>query len=182
MESKVKKSKPLTKEDVWEGFDELRKIMKESQEKSDREWEIVRKKMGAWADNHGSFAEEYFFNSFERGEKTFFGEKFDYIAKKVKNHWKGLQAEYDIVIYNCTSVAIIEVKFKAHINDLQKVLQKAQTFKILFPNYKDFKIYIGLASMTFYDDLEQACKDNGIAIIKQVGDNVVVYDEHLKIF
>jgi len=142
----------------------------------------VSKTVGSWAYNHGSFAEEYFFNSFENGQKNFFGEKFDDIAKNLKNFWQGLKDEYDIVLYNHTSVAIIEVKYKAHLKDIPTVLKKAETFRILFPNYKDFKIYLGLASMSFYPELEQECIDQGIAVIKQAGDTVVINDTNLKVF
>jgi hypothetical protein len=62
------------------------------------------------------------------------------------------------------------------------VLKKAETFRILFPHYKEFKIYLGLASMSFYPELEQKCISKGIAIIKQVGDTVVINDTHLKVF
>ena len=104
------------------------------------------------------------------------------IEKNLKQKTKKLKDEYDIVLYNNTSVAIIEVKYKAHKNDVAQVLKKAETFKILCPDYKDFKIYLGLASMAFYPELEQECIDQGIAIIKQVGDTVVICDEHLKVF
>jgi hypothetical protein len=86
------------------------------------------------------------------------------------------------VLYNHTSVALIEVKFKAHLNDIPKTLKKAETFRVLFPNYNDFRIYLGLASMTFYPELEQECIREGIAIIKQVGNNVVINDRYLKVF
>jgi hypothetical protein len=62
------------------------------------------------------------------------------------------------------------------------VLKKAETFRVLFPDYKDFKIYLGLASMSFYPELEQECINEGIAVIKQVGDTVVINDKYLKIF
>jgi signal peptidase I len=102
--------------------------------------------------------------------------------KHLKNRWQGVEDEYDIVLYNHASVAIIEVKYKAHINNISDVLKKAETFRILFPQYKDFKIYLGLASMSFYPELEQECINEGIAVIKQVGDTVVINDEHLKTF
>ena len=142
----------------------------------------LHKTVGGWANSHGSFAEEYFFNSFEKGEQNFFGKKFDEIEKNVKNNWNGLRDEYDIVLYNDNAIAIIEVKYKAHINDIPAVLKKAETYRILFPNYKDFKIYLGLASMAFYPELEQKCINEGIAVIKQVGDKVVINDKHLKVF
>ena len=35
---------------------------------------------------------------------------------------------------------------------------------------------------TFHKLTEKACKDNGIAIIKQVGNTVAIYDKNMKIF
>ena len=183
---------PATPESVWAMFQETDRIIKEigrRQEETDRivkenakAMKELQKTVGGWENNHGSFAEEYFFNSFENGEKTFFGKKFDEIEKGVKNTWKGLRDEYDIVLYNDMAVAIIEVKYKAHTNDIPDVLKKAETFRILFPNYKDFKIYLGLASMSFYSELEQECINEGIAVIKQVGDSVVINDTNVKVF
>jgi hypothetical protein len=132
--------------------------------------------------NYGSFAEEYFFNSFENNKQNFFGEEFDEIRRGIKGKLLKLEDEYDIVLYNGTSVAIIEVKSKAHENDLPMVLKKAETFRKIFPVYKDFKVYLGLASMCFYPDLEQECIKQGIAVVKQVGDMVVINDTHLKEF
>jgi len=153
---------------------------------SEKKWEKRMKKLeeltGSWANNHGSFAEEYFFNSFEDGQKNFFGEKFEDVKKNLKNFWQGIEDEYDIVLYNHASVALIEVKYKANINDIPQVLKKAETFRILFPYYKDFRIYLGLASMSFYPELEQECINRGIAVIKQIGDTVVINDKNLKVF
>ena len=185
-----------TSESIWAILQETNRTLKETskrQEEYDRQREIdradfdrrmkeINKTLGGWANNHGTFAEEYFFNSFERGQQNFFGENFDEIQKNVSSVWQGLKDEYDIVLYNHSSVALIEVKYKAHINDIPAVLKKAETYRILFPNYKDFKIYLGLASMAFYPELEQKCIESGIAIIKQVGDSVVINDKHLKVF
>jgi hypothetical protein len=158
-------------ESVWAVLQETAQQIKE-----------LQKTVGGISNNQGSFAEEYFFNSFENGKRNFFGEKFDDIVKNLTHFWQGLKDEYDIVLYNHTSVAIIEVKYKAHVSDIHAVLKKAETFRILFPNYKDFKIYLGFASMSFYKELEQECIKQGIAVIKQVGDAVVINDKNLKVF
>ena len=195
---------PATFESVWAALQEEERIFKEKIAESDRErreaearfdremeksraeWEKRIKKLeeltGSWSYNHGSFAEEYFFNAFENGKQNFFGEKFDDIAKNISNVWQGVKDEFDIVLYNHTSVALIEVKYKAHTNDIPKVLKKAETFRFLFPHYKDSKIYLGLASLSFYAELEQECISQGIAVIKQAGDAVVINDTHLKVF
>ncbi|MGL4484310.1 MAG: hypothetical protein ACRCUS_05115 [Anaerovoracaceae bacterium] len=62
----------------------------------DRRIDKVNQTLGAWASNQGAFAEEYFFNAFEQGRTTFFGEKFDEIHK----NWKKYEDEYDIVLIN----------------------------------------------------------------------------------
>ena len=173
-------------------FQETRLLLQElaqSQKETDRKMQEnarqikeVNQTVGGMGNSHGAFAEEYFFNSFENGKRNFFGERFDEIAKNLKTKTKTLQGEYDIVLYNHEAVAIIEVKYKARVDDIPSILKKADTFRILFPDYKDFKVYLALASMSFYPELENACISAGIAIIKQVGETVVICDGHLKTF
>jgi hypothetical protein len=159
-----------------------RKDFKQSTIEFDRRMKNLDERMGSWANNHGLYAEEYFFNSFENGKQNFFGEKFDDIEKNVKGINKGCRDEYDILLVNGKSVGIVEIKFKAHKNDIPKILRKAETFRINFPDYQKHKIYLGLATMVFYPELEQECIEHGIAIIKQIGDTVIINDEHLKVF
>ena len=167
-----------TPESVWAMLREL--TIKQAE--TDRQIKKVNETMGAWSNNHGFFAEEYFFNSFEAGKQNFFGEKFDDIEKNVKGIKKGYKDEYDILLINGESVGIVEVKFKANDSDVPKVLRKAETFRVNFPEYQNHKVYLGLATMAFYPELEQECIKEGIAVIKQVGDTVVINDEHLKAF
>ena len=179
----------VASESVWVDLQEVKRFLAEKSaetdrrmQETDRRMQKLQEQLGGMGNSYGSFAEEYFFNSFEKGEQNFFGETFNEIDKNLKARKIGLVDEYDIVMYNGASVAIIEVKFKAHQNDILKVLNKAKTFRILCPDYKDFKIYLGLASMSFYPELEQECIDQGIAVIKQVGDAVIINDNGLKVF
>ena len=175
-------SQTPTFDSVWVALQETDRILKASSADFDRRMKQLEQLTGSLANNNGSFAEEYFFNSFENGKQNFFGEHFDVIKKNLTNFWQGLEDEYDIVLYNHSSVAIIEVKFKAHGDHIPQVLKKADTFRILFPNYKDFKIYLGLAAMSFHTNVEEECINQGIAVIKQVGDAVVINDTNLKVF
>jgi len=100
----------------------------------------------------------------------------------MKGYKKNYKDEYDIVLFNGKSVAIVETKFRAHENDLPKIVKKAETFRINYPDFANHRIYLGLASLSFYDDVEKKCIDEGIAVVKQVGNTVVIADEHLKEF
>lgn len=172
----------VTEENVWAAFKETNRFLKESSVDFDRRIKKLEELVGGISNNQGLFAEEYFFNSFENGKQNFFGEKFDDIEKNMKGYKKNYKDEYDIVLFNGKSIAIIEVKFKAHENDIPEVIKKAETFRVNYPDYQNHKVYLGLATMVFYSDLEQTCKEQGIAIIKQSGDSVVINYEHLKAF
>jgi len=178
-------SQIATPESVWAMFREIGKKQEETDrqmKETDRRMQELQKTMGSWANNHGFFAEEYFSNSFESGKQNFFGERFDRIEDKVKGIKNGFQDEYDILLINGKSIGIVEVKFKAHVNDVPQILRKAETFRVNFPEYKAHQIYLGLATMVFYPELEQECINEGIAVIKQVGDSVVINDKHLRVF
>jgi len=186
-----KNTQSATPETVWALLQELAL----SQKKMDKQMQQMRKDIEEMAHNRDlfageyffdssemSFAEEYFFKAFEGGKHDFFGERFDDIDKRLKGYWQGIHDEYDIVLFNHESVAIVEAKCRAHEGDVAQVLRKAETFRVLFPNYRDHKIYLGLASTNFPPELERRCIGEGIAVIKQVGDAVVVNDANLKVF
>ena len=163
-------------------FDEAKVKTERDREDYERRMKKFEETMGAWANNIGSFAEEYFATSFENCKQNFFGEKFDVMETNVKGIKNGYRDEYDILLINGKSVGVIEVKSKAHEKDLPKVLKMAETFRVNFPEYANHQIYLGLATLVFYSELEQICMDEGIAVIKQVGDTVVITDGHLKVF
>jgi len=171
-----------TPEGVWAILQRTSEMIDKNAQESEKRMKKIEETMGSWSNNHGCFAEEYFFNSFENGKQNFFGEQFDEIEKNVKGIKKNYKDEYDILLINGKSVGIIEIKFKAHKNDVPKILKKAQTIRINFPEFKNHQVYLGLATMAFYPELEQECIDYGIAVIKQMGDTVVINDKNLKVY
>ena len=154
-------------------------------EKIDKLGDIVKqtnKQLGGIGNSNGDAAQEFFYNSLNR-TKVLFGEKFDLvIEQESRKSIVGFEAEYDIIMFNGHYVCIVEVKYKADAKDIQKVLRKIITFRKNFPEHNDKKIFLALAGMSFSKNTEEACKDNGIAILKQVGDTIEVYDENLTTF
>ena len=164
-------------------MDEADKRAEADRKKIDKSIKAMHQELGGISNSNGDVAESYFINSFEKGMQ-FAGQKYDSIDSNVrrKNKQLNLQGEYDIVLYNCTSIAIIEIKYKAKKEDVEPLLKKAETFKALFPYYKDYALYLGLAGMHVNITAEREAIKQGIAIIKQVGDTMVVSDAHLKTF
>jgi hypothetical protein len=164
-----------------EEMHEDRKKREKETKKFEQRMEAMQKEMGGISNSNGDVAESYFYLSLA-DTMYFAGQEYDGIFPKLKQKNKKLklQGEYDIVMYNGTSVAIIEVKFRAHEDHIPTLLRKAETFRMSYPRYKGYKIYLGLASMSFHPGVEKECIAQGVAVIKQVGDTVVINDEHLK--
>jgi len=138
--------------------------------------------VGSIADNNGASTEDYFFNSLS-DNPVFGGVTYDKVRKNIYSINKRLEDEYDIVMYNGDSIAIIECKYKAHENDLNKLIdKKVDNFRALFPDFKDYAIYLGLASFSFYPELEEMANENGVAILKQKGDVLVIKADKLKAY
>jgi len=151
--------------------------------KTDRQITKLGEMIGGISRNHGNFAEEYFINSLNKNKPVFFGEKFDKMLKfQIAEDNDKVKAEFDILLVNGKSVAIVEVKFKVHDKDIEKLLKKVKHFRRQFLEYKNHQVYLCLASMVFDADVEKTCIDNGIAVIKQSGDTVIINDDHLKAF
>ena len=147
------------------------------------------KYVGGIANSNGDMAEDFFYNTLRR-DKTFLNEKFDSIRKNLT--YRGLNneyevepdAEYDILLFNGTSAALIEVKYNAKQNniDIKKLLRRAEIFKIQFPEYKNHKLYLAVAAMSFKGWIVKKLHRAGIATIRQVGRKMVVYDKEVKAF
>jgi hypothetical protein len=61
-----------TFESVWAALQETDRILTEKFAETDKQMKEIQKTLGGWANNHGHFAEEYFFNSFEKDKQNFF--------------------------------------------------------------------------------------------------------------
>ena len=189
---------PATPESVWEILMENARQMEKSRAdydrrnaeadrrnaETDRQIKELKEMIGGMANSNGMFAEEFFFNAIDTSDKKLFGEQFHECISSVKRYNKGKQkkSEQDVLLVNGNSVAIVEVKYKARKEDIQKLIDRPPVFKVLYPEYQSHRIYLGLAAMSFDTGVEDETVKNGIAIIKQVGDTVVISDENLKVF
>ncbi len=150
--------------------------------KTDATLERMGITLGGINNNFGYTTEDYFYNSMY-DNPVLGGIKFDTIRKNIHTRTKKMEDEFDIVLYNGDSIGLIECKYKAHENDLNRLMtKKVDSFRQLFPDFQDYKIYLGLASFSFYPELEELAKLNGVAILKQKGDVVEIEAENLKVY
>jgi hypothetical protein len=162
--------------------EEAKRERKASVAELDRIIKDLAKQIGGTSNTQGDFAEEYFYNSIDKKKRNFFGYEFDTIERNRQRKRNGVAGEYDLLLINGQAVGIVEIKFKARIDDIPKVLDKVSTFRATFPEYQHHKLYLGLAAMSFGKGVESKTKEAGIAIMKQVGDTMVVNDKHIKAF
>ena len=175
----------MTDNELKEKFTELAIAHTETEaqmKRTDATLERLGIYLGGITDNIGMTTEDYFYNSLYN--KPVLGNiKFDSITKNIHIKTKRLEDEFDIVMYNGDCIALIECKYKAHENDVKKLIdKKVNSFRILHPDYMDYKIYLGIASFSFYPELETFAKENGVAILKQKGEVVEIEAENLKVY
>jgi len=78
-----------------------------------------------------------------------------------------------LFLTNGKSIAVIEVKYKAHIKDIDKLDRKVANFKKLFPIYKNYDLYGGLASFNINDDAKEEAFSRGYFVLQRSGDVAV---------
>jgi hypothetical protein len=149
--------------------------------KTDAKLDKLTALCGGIASNQGSVAEEFFFNSLV--SKPFLGDiKFDRITPQLVVGRKGKQSEYDIVMVNGANVGIVEVKYKAHINDLEQVHAQIARFKRDCPEFKHYVIYGGIAALSVPKDVSKAAKAQGLFVLKRKGEQLNIQTDGMKGF
>jgi hypothetical protein len=150
-------------------------------EKTDRKFKTMQDMLDGISKNQGSVAEEFFFNSLNA--KPVIGDiKFDRVTPHLIVGRKGKQSEYDVVMVNGASVGIVEIKYKAHLNDLQQVHEQVKRFKRDCPEFKGYAIYGGIAGLSVPNDVSKAAKEQGLFVLKRKGEHLEAQTEGMRGF
>ncbi len=90
---------------------------------------------GGVGNSQGAVAEEFYYNSL-KADPVLGGVRFDFVDKNITRSHAGLEDEFDLLLVNGRAMFVVEVKYKAHGNDLRRLLDdKAASFRRLFPEY-----------------------------------------------
>ena len=158
--------------------DEQMKKTDEQMKKTDERLDRVARQLGSIAKNQGDVAEEYFVNSLK--ETLRIGDlDFDLLLDNVGLKTKKINDEFDILLVNGDSAALIEVKYKVHPNDLDLLPKKIEHLKLM-PQYRDYKIYAGVAGFFVPDEVLEKAKKRGYFVLQRKGDVIVSHIENLR--
>ncbi len=142
-----------------------------AQQESARKLDKLAELYGNVGKNQGDVAEEFFLNSLLK-DNHLGSVHFEDVVTNMGKHRDQIQEEYDLVMTNGDAIGIVEVKYKAHTNDLDKLDRKMQNFKKLFPIYRNYKQYGAIASFHINDDAKREALRRGYFVLQRSGDLV----------
>jgi hypothetical protein len=122
------------------------------------------------------YPQQFFQDAFSK-KLEFAGMKFDDMLIDLRIHRKSTNESgcFDIVLRNANSLAIINVERHISSDFVQEMaMTKSGLFRRLFPEYNDCTIYLGVAGLSFSEQVVNDAKEYGVAIIRQDGQRVVL--------
>jgi len=188
-EKEDKKREETLKKELKQSQETLKKELEEREQTLKKEDEAFNKRIkkleqlvGGIGQNQGDVAEEFFFNSLVENPKL--GDiTFSEIEAGARKHKGKTQEEYDLVLTNGDSIAIIEVKYKVHPNDIKKVKRKIENYRYLFPRDSNFKLYGAIAGFYIPSDPIEEAEKSGFFVLKRKGELIeAINSENLKVF
>jgi hypothetical protein len=136
---------------------------------------------GGVSANQGSAAEEFFFNSLS-ANPVIGGVKYDRVTPHLVVGAKGRQSEFDLVLVNGNSVALIEVKHKAQLSAFDQLERQMKRYRESFPEHASYKLYGGIAGFSVLDETVEEAHKRGLFVLKQVGSVFTVDAEAMRAF
>jgi hypothetical protein len=152
---------------------------------NDQRFANMRKEVNGIGDSNGFFAEDAIYDSLYES-KRFGGVQFGCVSRGMKGdldlpNGEHIKGEYDVVLINSTSVAIVEAKYRVREKDLDRLLTvQLPRFKLIFPVYAAYKVYLGIGGMSFESGVEEEALERGVGTLKLNGEAVVINDANVK--
>jgi hypothetical protein len=150
--------------------------------KTDEKLNKLAKLFGDVNNNRGEEAEEFFFSSLKKHPQIG-GMTFHTIHRNLSGDQDNIVDEFDLILANGNALALIEVKTKAHLSLVDKMIEKKiPNLRKLLPMFKDYKIYAGIASLVTYPELIKKTTDKGLFLLSQQGKHLEIVSSSLQYF
>ena len=158
-------------------------------ENSMQELEKIRKtleststQLGGSENNKGLVTEEFFVQAFEK-TKQIGNIHFEHVRPRLKiPYMKSGTVEIDILMHNTIYCAVIEVKYKCHLNDITKFYNRRDSILAVLPRpeFTATKYIYGMASNFFDEDCVELAHGYGIALITPAGQDLHIDTSHIQ--
>ena len=171
--------------ELRESQKETDRIIRESQKETDRLIKETNKQISGLGKTKADVLEYSFFTAL-RHTLSLDTIQYNTIYTKLKSKYKiknqTYQQEFDIVLENGKTIAIIEVKSKPDLDDLYGLTRIKNTYKLCFPDdiNKEIKIYLG--SSNYDDTIVDKAKKKLIPLLSLKNQIVTVLKANNKIF
>jgi hypothetical protein len=137
--------------------------------KSQAKLDKVAAMYGGISENPGAATEEFFYNSL-KDVPVVGGIRYDEIRQHTGVGTPKNFAEIDLWLENGASIAIVEVKHKVHPKALDQLEQQMKRVREFCPEYKDYKLYGGIAGFSIPDEVVAEAKARGLFVLKCKGE------------
>jgi hypothetical protein len=163
------------------GFAALREAQAKRDARFDARIEKINAMYGGISENLGAATEEFFFNSL-KDTPVVGGIRYDEIRQHTGVGTPKNFAEIDLWLENGSSIAVIEVKHKVHPKALDQLERQMQRVREFCPEYKDYKLYGGIAGFSIPDEVVAEAKARGMFVLKCKGELLETDSQAMRAF
>ena len=154
-------------------------ILSDSVKSNSEDIKKLSEEYGRFTNNQGEIIEILFYNALKE-ELVFDGIKYDGVSLNLEKKAKKVEQEFDIVLTNGYSVALIEVKGKAYPNNLSQLDDIVENYRFLFPEHKNYRIASYLGSMHISKAVKNKVKETNHKLVLLKGSELVVLQNRRK--
>ncbi|ETR73517.1 MAG: hypothetical protein OMM_06881 [Candidatus Magnetoglobus multicellularis str. Araruama] len=189
LKEQIKENDQQLKELIKENDQQLKERIKETDRQVEENHKLLNKIakeneklnniVGGIGNSNGFYAEDVFYSSFAK-TRTIKNMMFDCIYRNLGCRKNGLEDEFDIVCLNTSVAVIIETKYNYHPNDVASVLRKVDNFRMLYPQYKDYNIFGGIAGLSIRKETIDVARQLGLFVFTQEGNDIKILNDQVK--
>jgi hypothetical protein len=167
-----------TFDDVWRTIQELALAQKESQQATDRQIKALAKQLGDHGNRLGEFVQEMVRPAVVKLFQAR-GLPVHQVQSNLVAYGDDRQSrmEVDLLVVDTDTVIAVECKSRLSCEDVDEHLERLQSFKACFPQYKPYTLLGGVAAMVLAEDVSRYAYRKGLFVLAQSGDAMEIRNE-----
>ncbi|MDK2896868.1 MAG: hypothetical protein PWP04_988 [Candidatus Atribacteria bacterium] len=166
-------------QEIWELFRETDKRMRETDERmkeTDKKIEKLSESVQALTGKWGKFVESLVVPALPKmlGER---GIEVDRIFQRVRAQKEGKEMEVDILAVDTEYAVLVEAKSTLKVEDVREHIERLDSFKEFFPEYRDRKVAGAVAGIVIEEDADKFAYRQGLFVITQTGETAQILND-----